>query len=107
MLRIYYHRTIMAIVFFLSFPILMYAAGGAGLSSGNNGRQEFIIISQAATKEDAPRPALSVTPREVDFGDVGPENVANTLIYMKNMGGGALPGPSRVRKDGSQRKMKN
>ncbi|MCX5830626.1 MAG: hypothetical protein NT140_01820 [Deltaproteobacteria bacterium] len=89
MLRIYYHRTIMAIVFFLSLPILMYAAGGAGLSSGNNGRQEFIKISQAATKEDAPRPALSVTPREVDFGDVGPENVANTLIYMKNMGGGS------------------
>lgn len=64
MLRLYYQRTLMAIVFFLSFPVLMYAAGDA--------------------------PALSVTPREIDFGDVGPENVSNSLIYMKNMGGGSV-----------------
>jgi hypothetical protein len=90
MLRIHHNRTIIAIVFFLCFPALMLAAGDAGLSSGNNSRHEFIKISQAATKEDAPRPALSVTPREVDFGDIGPENVANTLIYMKNMGSGSV-----------------
>jgi hypothetical protein len=80
MLRIHHNRTIIAIVFFLCFPALMLAAGDAGLSSENNNRHEFIKISQAATKEDAPRPALSVTPREIDFGDIGPENVANTLI---------------------------
>jgi hypothetical protein len=80
MLRVYYQTTIVAIVFFLFLPVLMHSAGDAGLNIGNNSRHEFITISQAATKEEALRPALSITPREVDFGDIGPENVANTLI---------------------------
>jgi hypothetical protein len=90
MLMIYDQRTIMAIVFFLFFPVLMHAAGDSRLSILNNSRNEFITISQAATKEEAIRPALSVTPREIDFGDVGPGNVSNSLIYVKNMGEGSV-----------------
>jgi hypothetical protein len=90
MLRIYYQTTILAIVFFLFFPVLIYSAGDAGPSIGNNSRHEFINIPPTATKDEALRQALSITPREVDFGDIGPENVANTLIYMKNMGGGSV-----------------
>lgn len=90
MVRIYYQRIITAIVFFFSFPVLMNAASDGRLSIGNNGRNEDITISQAATKEEALRSAVALTPREVDFGAVGPENASNALIYMKNMGGGIV-----------------
>lgn len=62
MLRLDYKRTIMVIVFFLSLPVLLSAAADA--------------------------PALSITPREIDFGDIGPEHISNSLIYMRNTGGG-------------------
>ena len=83
MLKVYYQRIIVAIVFLFSFPALMYAVGDA--------------------------PALSLTPREVDFGDVGPENISNALIYMKNLGGGSvvwsIDGPEEWEATGNQRLM--
>lgn len=98
MLQMYYQKIIIAIVFTLSFPGLMYAAGDGRLSQGNNGRNEDVKML---------RPALSLTPREVDFGDVGPENVSHTLIYMKNIGGGSIPwsidGPEGWEATGNQK----
>ena len=64
MAAVYYRKIILALVFFLSLPILVYAAGDS--------------------------PALSLTPREIYFGDIGPENVSKSLIYMKNSGGGSV-----------------
>lgn len=86
MLMIHYQRTITAIAFFLFFPALMHAAGDANLGIGDKGRNEFMRTAQAAIKEETNRPALSIVPREVDFGIVGPGNISNNLIYMKNMG---------------------
>ena len=64
MSRLYYQRTIWALIYFLCCPVLMALA--------------------------ADPPVLSITPREIDFGDVGPDNVSNSLIYMKNSGGGSI-----------------
>ena len=64
MSRMFYQRVIVAVLLFCFLPSPMHAAGDLS--------------------------ALSLTPREVDFGDVAPEHTARALIYMKNIGEGSI-----------------
>lgn len=46
--------------------------------------------SQNGVKENSVGAALTVTPREIDLGDIGPSEGAKTLFVLKNSGSGAI-----------------
>ncbi len=79
---------IMIMVFLFSSPFRLYAAG---LASGWDGKGKGSIsleIAQAAAKEEGNRAVLSVAPREIDFGDISPDEVAHGQFSLKSIGGG-------------------
>jgi hypothetical protein len=65
-----------------------------------------------ATRENAARPAIVVTPREIDFGNIGPsEGTKSIFVIKKSTGAGnvewSVNGPEGVVSDGSTKTRRN
>ncbi len=62
--------------------------GAAPLRAEMNGRNGAGI--SPGRGNGGPQPVLTVTPREIDLGTIGPGEVAKGLLYLRNVGAGSL-----------------
>jgi hypothetical protein len=91
MLRDYYKKSIVwALVIGLFLPCVVLAGEDKRNGEGKTGRDVIFDILPPAVKEGAVRPALAITPEEIYFGDIGPEDVAHALFTLRNIGAGSL-----------------
>jgi len=87
-LKLYCQITILVLfILQLLFPVVPWAREDGG--SNSNGKPLYQQALPAA-KEGTTRSILSASPREIDLGEIGPEDAANGMLTLKNLGGGSL-----------------
>src|SRR3989304_8742940 len=83
-------RNMIFLLIIQTFSPWFLFAGEAGKGSRKAGKEVSFEIAQAAGKEGVLQQLLTIYPREINLGEIGPGDIVNGLYSLRNIGSGSL-----------------
>ncbi len=80
----------LVLIVLLIFSFAGNADEGREKSLGGVGNIDLLKKAQGTAKDGSVKPLLVVTPREMDFGEIGQSDIAVGMFSLKSIGGGSL-----------------